>query len=76
MNIEVLLLFVNATLSMVLAAVIIVVILRREYLPVIRDLETAGRQQRLVSDDLVSDDLVSDDLVSNGRVEHPKNRGE
>ncbi len=56
MNVEVLLLFVNATLSMVLAAVIIVVILRREYLPVIRSLEAERRQGRPVSDDPVSGD--------------------
>ena len=39
MNYEVLLLFLNAFLSMLLGAVIILYILRREYLPVIRRLE-------------------------------------
>lgn len=39
MNLEILLLFLNAFLSMLLGAVIILYILRREYLPVIRRLE-------------------------------------
>lgn len=39
MNLEILLLFLNAFLSMLLGAVIILFILRREYLPVIRRLE-------------------------------------
>ena len=39
MNLEILLLFLNAFLSMLLGAVIVLYILRREYLPVIRRLE-------------------------------------
>ena len=39
MNVEILLLFLNAFLSMLLGAVIVLYILRREYLPVIRRLE-------------------------------------
>ncbi len=54
MNVDVLLLFVNATLSMVLAAVIVFVILRREYLPVIRKLEAERRQERPAPDDTVN----------------------
>ncbi len=55
MNVDVLLLFVNATLSMVLAAVIVFVILRREYLPVIRKLEAERQQERPAPDDAVND---------------------
>ena len=50
MNLEVLLLFLNAFLSMLLGAVIVLYILRREYLPVIRRLEEeqddAGTEDR------------------------------
>lgn len=50
MNPEILLLFLNAFLSMLLGAVIVLYILRREYLPVIRRLEEeqddAGTEDR------------------------------
>ena len=50
MNLEILLLFLNAFLSMLLGAVIVLYILRREYLPVIRRLEKeqddAGTEDR------------------------------
>ena len=39
MNVDVLFLFFNATITTVLSAVIVIAILRKQYLPVIRRLE-------------------------------------
>jgi hypothetical protein len=61
MNIDVLLLFFNATLSMALAAIIVIGILRREYLPTIRRLEEEELQEAAASDS-ISERAPSDGL--------------
>ncbi|MBY7144425.1 hypothetical protein KFZ56_15485 [Virgibacillus sp. NKC19-3] len=39
MNVEVLILFINATLVTVISSIVVIVILRKQYLPVIRKAE-------------------------------------
>ena len=74
MNVDVLLLFVNAALSMVLAAVIVFAILRREYLPAIRKLEAEGRQERPAPDD-TANDTANDAVNDTAKHAEPGSRG-
>ncbi|SDZ78692.1 hypothetical protein SAMN05421743_101198 [Thalassobacillus cyri] len=45
MNIEVLILFLNATLVTVVSTIVVIAILRKQYLPVIRELEKKEEQE-------------------------------
>lgn len=47
MNMHVALLFINAILVTILAAVVVFIILRKEYLPVIKKLEKAEEKSHL-----------------------------
>ncbi len=39
MNVEVLILFINATLVTVISSIVVIVILKKQYLPVIKEME-------------------------------------
>jgi len=54
MNMEVVLLFVNAMLVSVVALVVVIVILRRNYLPVIRELEKEKNNANLEENNEIS----------------------
>ncbi|GGC75734.1 hypothetical protein GCM10007216_02820 [Thalassobacillus devorans] len=51
MNVEVLILFLNATLVTVVSSIVVIAILRKQYLPVIRELEKKEGQEAKVEDE-------------------------
>lgn len=52
MNIEVLILFINATLVTVVSSIVVIAILRKQYLPVIKEMEEKekGQEQKINSE--------------------------
>ncbi|WP_028782202.1 hypothetical protein [Thalassobacillus devorans] len=51
MNVEVLILFLNATLVTAVSAIVVIAILRKQYLPVIRELEKKEDKEENVKDE-------------------------
>lgn len=55
MNMHVVLLFSNAIIVSIIAAIVVLVILRKEYLPVIKELEKKQLEIELTSNDEMKD---------------------
>ncbi|SFF72693.1 hypothetical protein SAMN05216353_10719 [Halobacillus alkaliphilus] len=45
MNVEILILFINATLVTVISSIVVIAILRKQYLPVIKEMEKKEKQE-------------------------------
>ena len=45
MNVEILILFINATLVTVISSIVVIAILRKQYLPVIKEMEKKENQE-------------------------------
>ncbi|MYL37351.1 hypothetical protein [Halobacillus litoralis] len=45
MNVEILILFINATLVTVISSVVVIAILRKQYLPIIKEMEKEENQE-------------------------------
>ncbi|ASF38871.1 hypothetical protein CEH05_06985 [Halobacillus halophilus] len=45
MNVEILILFINATLVTVVSSIVVIAILRKQYLPVIKEMEKKENQE-------------------------------
>lgn len=61
MNVDVLILFFNATITTVLSAAIVIAILRKQYLPVIRRLENESEIESREGDEAEQRDSVGEE---------------